>query len=274
MTQDIHAWHLDRLHSLMDQWRMEDGTEGLTRESAEALIEETADNGRLMGQISRLQGGLSKMRDTLLKIIEKPALQVAAIPVVAAAAYVIADVTMVEGDLEYMRDMAAITQAEFAERIQANGIAKEKVREVVGGLMGLAAGSALALNADRVLALATGLRGHHSRLENGVEGDSNRLYARLTDSEREALSGVIRSFSALDLGPRTQEREALISKLLENVGEAEQQVSLGDGPANLIETRLGQFQERLDKIQAYSQKHDKEPGVQQNTRGFAPGAPA
>lgn len=273
----IHEAHLGRLESYLDRWRIDDQKlagdgEQYTNEMADAVILEAAETSRLMRQMTRLQAGLSEAREKTREWISKPSVQLPAFAMMAMGGFFAAHNQISLGDLDYMREMAMIGEAEY-ELMRDNASAVvEKGRDLVGAVAGLGATTALAMNVDRLLALTTGKRDYLDRMQEGADLDGGRLIERLSESEREAVQRVITSFRQLDFGNLSDEKQQVMMQLMDNVSRNERLVSASSAPADSLLQRLAYFEDRLDSLHRYAEKDTPNRRVSAEMPGMgAPG---
>lgn len=249
----LQDWHIDRLESLMGQWELNDTTD-MTEDQAIQVLRATQDSGKTMRQMSRMQGNLASMRETASNWMSKPSVLLPALGVSIAGAAYLADAQLSQVDLEFMKDMAAITQAEYEEMAPKVAENAGRAREVVLGVLGLGVTTAIGLHLDRFKNLFT-QSGQVLRVGEGANPEGERLTQRLTDAERVALKEVMTSFQEIIAQQPAEQQTTLIDRLVESISRTEHQVAQGNSPASQISERLKMMKERLEAIETHQQAH-------------------
>lgn len=250
----MQEWHVNRLESLMEQWDFDDGAD-MSEDQALGVLRAAQESGQTMRQMSRMQGNLSEMRDTLSSWASKPSVILPTLGVTLAGAAYALDLQLSADDAEFMRDMAAITQAEYEEISNKVGEHAERAREVMTGVLGLGVTTAIALNLDRFKKMLT-QPGQTIREANGADPDGPRLTHRLSGTEREMLSDVLGRFHGAFKDQTPENREALLQRMVDTISRTERMVTGGESPATSIRERLVKLQERLELIDNQQQAHN------------------
>lgn len=243
----LQEWHVNRLESLMDQWEFDDGTD-MTEAEALGVLQATRDSGQTMRQMSRMQGNLAEMRETLATWLSKPAVILPAMAVTLAGAAYSLDLQMSAADAEYMLDMAAITQAEYELIAAKAGEHTGRAKEVMTAVLGLGASTAIALNLDRIKKMLT-QPGQSLREAGGADPRGERLTQRLSEAERGALRDAMVRFHSVFKDQPGNEQKALLERMVEAISRTERMVAMGESPASSLHDRLEKLNERLKLIE-------------------------
>lgn len=249
-SRELQEYQLERLESLINQWAF---AEDEWEVDPVAALREIKSSTQSSEQVARLQGGLGEMRETLANWMKKPSVALPAVAIALGSLYHLTESQMTLSDLEYMRDVSAIGQAEFEQRYDEAKNVANRGKELTLGLLGIGGATAAAMNGDRIKAFLTGKSAPSMRKDDGANPSGDRLGARLTDGEFSKLKEVMHDFYSMAQTGNESARDVTGKKLLAAIDLTEREVASGEASAGEIMARLSEIHERIQSINTYNQ---------------------